>query len=145
MDNIKIKMKPTSQIKARLGFAVDGDVQQEFTHICRKRMDKYLPKRDGNLAKSVIEESDRVIHHTIYARYLYYGKVMTPSYPIKDKNGNIIRWVSPVKPKQVTGRNLKFSSEKNPLATSRWDKVMWSAEKSSVIKELQRYVKNRKR
>ena len=142
---MEIHMNPTSKIKARLGINPNGPVQKFFTNTCALRMDKYVPYREGNLAYATMYTTTDEVHYTApYAQYMYEGKVMGPNIPIKDANGNIVKWFSR-KPKYLTDRDIDYSqSRANPeheFAGPHWDKRMWSAEKDEVVKEVAEYVK----
>jgi hypothetical protein len=113
-----LKLKPTSQIKARLGIDPNGRVQKFFTATCAKHMDKYVPFDEGNLADYRLE-SNAVVYEQPYARYQYYGIREDGTHKINEAN-----------------RNRSF----HPLATSYWDKKMVSAEMQDVIKEVQDYI-----
>lgn len=138
----RVNMKPTSVIKARLGINPDGDVQKMFTHTCRVHMDKYVPMKDGDLPSKVNEGKNYVHYLSPYAHYMYEGRVMGPNVPIK-RDGIIVGWFSPIKPKYYTGEDIIYSTTKHPLASSHWDKKMWSAEKEQVIREVQNYMRSR--
>ena len=107
-------MQPTSVIKARLGIEPNGRVEKFFTNECAKAMDKYVPFDKGNLADYRIE-GNLVIYNQPYARYQYYGI---------SKKGN----------------KLVYHTDKHPLATSYWDKHMWTAEGQDIVKRVQKYV-----
>ena len=79
-----IKMKPTSQIKARLGIQPNGRVQKFFTNECVKAMDKYIPMREGNLRLIKDERSDSVTYESLYAKYQYYGMREDGSRPVRN-------------------------------------------------------------
>lgn len=110
-----MKMKPISTIKAELGIEPNGRVQRFFTDACAKHMDKYVPFDTGNLANYHIEGNNFIVYNQIYAHYQYKGI---------SKNGE----------------PLNYHRDKHPLANDYWDKRMWSAEKETVIKEVQDYV-----
>lgn len=122
-----VKLKPTSQIKARLGIQPNGRVQKFFTATCAKKMDKYVPMREGTLAETVIIDgeptrnvtADTITYTQNYAKYVYNGI-------------------------SKSGKPLNYSTDKHPLATHHWDKKMWSAEGRDVIKEVQDYVGGKK-
>lgn len=109
-----VKLKPTSQIKARLGIQPNGRVQKFFTNTCYKHMDKYVPMRDGNLRTIVDVEDDSITYETPYARYQYYG--------VREDGTHQIR------------------NYTTPGTGTYWDKRMVSAEMQDVIKEVQNYV-----
>jgi hypothetical protein len=109
---VAIKIKPTSEIKARLGLEPNGRVQKFFTNTCYKHMDKYVPYREGNLRTIVDIDADKITYESPYAKYQYYG--------ISKK-----------------GKPLKY---RTPGTGSYWDKKMVSAEIDDVVKEVQDYI-----
>ena len=140
--SFRVKMKPTSEIKARLGIDPNGRVQKFFTHTCRIHIDKYVPYSDGNLAETVREDTKHIRYLSPYAHYMYEGKVMGPNVPIKRKGTDeIVAWYSPIKPKYYTGAEIKYNKSMHPLAGPRWDKRMWSAEKEKVLKEVEEFIR----
>lgn len=143
---MKIKMQPTSVIKTRLGLEKGGPVHKFFTDTCYKHMDKYVPYRNGDLAKTVAYGVDgtSIIYLSPHAHYMYEGKVMGPNIPIKE-NGTVVGWFSPRgKRKHYTGKDINYvKSAGHEFAGPHWDKRMWSAEKDIVINEVNDYIKKR--
>lgn len=109
-----VKLKPTSEIKARLGLEPNGRVQKFFTNTCYKHMDKYVPQRDGNLRTIVDIQADSITYEQEYAKYQYYGMRKYGSHVVK-----------------------KYTT---PGTGPYWDKRMVSAEIEDVVKEVQEYV-----
>ena len=132
-----IKMKPVSQIEARLGIDPDGRASRAFAEICKAHMDKYVPKRNGFLRGSarIVNNTD-IWYNEQYAHYIYMGKkyVMdngksayySPTYGF---------WSKPGVPKHDSGEKLTIKD-----GFSKWDKHMWSAEKDECLKELRNYI-----
>ena len=140
--SFRVEMKPTQEIKARLGLDPDGKVQKFFTHTCRIHMDKYVPYNDGNLAERVWEEPKEIHYLSPYAHYMYEGEVYGPNVPIKRKGTDeIVAWFSPIKPKYKTGATINYNKSMHPLASPKWDKKMWSAEKEKVLKEVEEFIR----
>ena len=108
-------MLPTSTIKMQLGIEPNGLVQRYAVHRCRVHMDKYLPFDKGTLARTVTETPHSVIYNQEYAIIVYKG----------------LR----------NGKKIEIKPYKHPLATSYWDKEMWTAEGEQVIKEIQKFIK----
>lgn len=129
-NNVKLKLKPASQIEKRLGIDPGGDVQRFHTQNVLRRITKFMPYRTGNTIKITIAQTDInkpfIVTDTPYAKYLYYGKVM----------------VGPA-PKTVTNRDLVYTKTKNPQAGPFWDRALVAAEGSVLQRELQAYI-NRK-
>ena len=110
-----VKLKPTSEIKARLGIEPNGRVQKFFTNTCYKHMDKYVPQRDGNLRTNVDIQSDSITYESNYAHAQYVGFTKGP-----------------------------VKNYTTPGTGPYWDKRMVSAEMQDVVKEVQNYVGGKK-
>ena len=106
-----MKLNPISTIKANLGIEPNGRVQKFFTDTCAKHMDKYIPKDTGMLRTNINKTSDSITYESLYAHAQYVGYT----------KGEVQNYTTP-----GTG----------PY----WDKRMWSAEKDTVIEEVQKYV-----
>lgn len=113
-----VKIKPTSQIKARLGLEPNGRVQKFFTNSCYKHMDKYVPKDEGNLRINVDIQSASITYESPYARYQYIG--------MRDDGSRVVK------------------NYTTPGTGTYWDKRMVSAEIDDVVKEVQDYVGGKK-
>lgn len=113
-----VVMKPTSEIKARLGIEPNGRVQTFFTNTCYKHMDKYVPMSDleskGDLRTIVDIQSDSITYESPYARYQYYGVRADGTHKVKNYT--------------------------TPGTGPYWDKRMVSAEMRDVVKEVQDYI-----
>lgn len=109
-----VKMNPTSVIKAHLGIEPNGRVQKFFTQTVAKKMDKYVPMDEGHLRQYKIQ-GNLIIYDQPYANYQYEGI-------------------------SKSGKKLNYSTDKHPLATAHWDKVMWTAEGQDVVRQVQNYI-----
>ena len=105
-------------------------------------MDPYVPAENMVLAQNVrtyVDGGKGIVEYlSPYAHYQYAGEVYGPNYPIYDGN-TIVGWCSPPH-KTPTGRSLKHSKFRHPLATSEWDKAMMTARKGGLTKAYQRYL-----
>ena len=79
-----VSIKPTSVIKQRLGIDENGPVQSYFVSLCVKKMDKYIPKDEGNLRKIKDITNKYVIYESPYARYQYYGMREDGSHKVRN-------------------------------------------------------------
>lgn len=107
-----VKIKPTSQIKARLGIEPNGRVQKFFTNTCYKHMDKYVPKDLGNLRTIVDLQANSITYESPYAHVQYIGIIQ--------------------------GRPVQNYT--TPGTGSYWDKKMVSAEMKQIENEVQNYI-----
>ncbi|MBQ7798745.1 MAG: hypothetical protein IJ371_06460 [Clostridia bacterium] len=107
-----VKLKPTSQIKARLGIEPNGRVQKFFSNTCYKHINKYVPMDEGNLRINADVKADSITYESPYARYQYYGI-------------------------SKSGKPLNY---RTPGTGDYWDKRMVSAEMEQVVQEVQNYI-----
>ena len=107
-----VKLKPTSQIKARLEIEPNGRVQKFFSNTCYKHMNKYVPMDEGNLRINADVKADSITYESPYARYQYYGI-------------------------SKSGKPLNY---RTPGTGDYWDKRMVSAEMEQVVQEVQNYI-----
>ena len=109
-----VKLQPTSVIKARLGIEPNGRVQRYLTNTCYKRMDKYVPKDEGNLRTIVDIQPNSITYESPYARYQYYGIREDGTHQVQNYT--------------------------TPGTGPYWDKRMVSAEMQDVVREVQNYI-----
>jgi hypothetical protein len=140
LTSVKINLSPVSVIESKLGIQSGGPAHKHFTNECARHMDKYVPATSElNLASSVRTTTDKIIYPGPYAHYMYEGKVMGPNIPIIE-NGIIVGYWSKA-PKYYTGEDIQYNTSTHSLATSHWDKKMWSAEKDEIEDDLANYIK----
>lgn len=111
-------IKPTSTIIAYLGLEQNGPAHKFLTNTCYNHMDRYVPYSGDtgrlHLRENVSMMPDAIIYHMPYAHAQYVG--------------------------YTTGPVVNYTT---PNTGPYWDKKMWSAEGSEVIKEVQKYVDRR--
>lgn len=136
--SVKVDFEPTSTIEVKLGIEPNGRVQRYLQNQCYRYMDKYVPRQDGNLRKNVdLSNPGFIVYESPYAHYMYEGKVMAPSYPIK-KNGVVIGFYSPKgKRKHYTGEKIKY---KTPGTGDHWDEKMRNNDMTKLVESVQKYV-----
>lgn len=123
-----LKLKPNSVIKASLGIERGGKIHAFFTAECARYMDEFVPYDEGNLAGTVIKNGTitsnvkptYIVYSQPYAEYQYYGMRQDGTHVINPENRN---------------RN------KHPLATTYWDKHMWTAYSDEIVKNVQKKLK----
>ncbi|MBO5138676.1 MAG: hypothetical protein J6B89_03440 [Bacilli bacterium] len=139
----RVKMRPASVIKTRLGIQRGGPAHAFFTQSCYDHMTKFVPGgTKSHLNREVDLQVDKIIYQSPGARYLYHGKLMVD--PITGKgafyNESYGYWSRPAKygiKKILTNRDLIY---RTPGTGSYWDKLMWTSQKDEIIKEVQEYV-----
>lgn len=134
------------QILNKYNLQTGGKAQQVLDKSVIDWCLQYCPWETGSLAKSAYAAttigSGKVIYPGPYARYLYYGEVMGPNIPVfEDDTGIPTRYYSPPgRKKHLTGRQLQFSKDANPLAGSLWFERMKADHKADIIKEVKSVV-----
>lgn len=119
---MSFSINPTSVIVARLGLEPNGRIHKFFTNECARHMDKFVPFDTGTLAETVIQNGQptkNVTENTItyeqdYAKVVYYG----------------IR----------NGKEINIHTDKHAFATTYWDKAMWTANGSDIVKSVQEFM-----
>lgn len=111
-----MSLNPISKIKANLGIEPNGKVQKYFTERCYTYMDKFVPKDLGDLRENVDITSDSITYQSEYAYEQYKGI--------------------------VNGKEVKNYT--TPGTGPFWDKRMVSADMKDIVKEVQKYVEDKK-
>lgn len=106
-----LKLKPASVIVEQLGLGKNGKAQVYFTNLCYKKMDRYVPKDEGNLRKNVTIGANYIRYKSPYARYQYYG--------MRDDKTHVVE-------NYTTGGTGPY-----------WDKKMLTVERENIRKEMQ--------
>lgn len=126
-----VKINPTSEIKARLGLEPNGRVQRYFQNACYRYMDKYVPRRDGNLRKNVdLTDPNYIIYKSPYAHYMYEGKTMVDA-----ETGSA--WARKGTRKVYDGGTIQYHYAGTG---DHWDERMKSAEMDDLVKEVQNFI-----
>lgn len=110
-------MLPTATIKESIGINPNGPVQSYFTEACYRRMDKYVPMRNGDLRNDVTLTKNSITYEVPYATYQYFG--------------------------QREDGTHKVQNYTTPGTGPYWDKQMLSAERADLIKEVQKFAEGR--
>lgn len=110
-----VKLKPTSQIKKRLGINPNGRIQKAFTNSCRNHMDKYVPYSGDtgriHLRENVSLREDSITYESPYAHAQYVG--------------------------YTTGPVVNYTT---PGTGPYWDERMKSVEMDDIVKEMQKLI-----
>lgn len=130
--------KPVSQIAKEI---INSDVQLFLANECKRQMEPYVPAQNLILAQnvSVYTEDDRGIveYRSPYSHYQWEGELYVSSITGSP-------WASEGEHKVPAGKPLNQSRFRHPLATSHWEKAMWTAKGDAVTQAVQRYLGGRK-
>lgn len=137
-----LKMKPTSQIIARLGIEPNGPAQKFFCNECYRYMAPFVPGGiNSHLNQNVIiaKNGSSVTYLGPDAHYLFNGILyVDPKY---EKgaffNSDYGFWSRPGITKIPSERQLKYHA---PGTGAHWDKLMWTSKGEEVIANVQRFV-----
>lgn len=145
--NLKANCDQPSELLKKFHLEKGGLVQQTIDELVIKFSEKYCPMKTGTLAGSPNTASPpgggKVKYDTPYAHYLYYGVVYGPNFPIYDETGALVGWRSRKdQNKHPTGRELKYSTEKNPLAGSFWVARMKADRMKDIEEEANRVARS---
>ena len=140
---MSVQINSPKEVAERLGIDPKGSVLAFATSRVAYYMDEFVPMKSGNLKNNKWVYEDMITYHSVYAHYVFKGDVMGANIPIKNKNGDIVGWFSPKGvPKHYTGAKMVY----HPEGTQRgayWHEKMKSAYMSTIIKEVQDYMKLR--
>ena len=130
--------------KKHLGKVRDPRFWKYAAQSWQKQYVDYVPMKSGTLFQQTTITSGQnwgQIEHTVpYARYVYYGEVYGPNYPIFQA-GQIVGWYSPRgRAKHPTGRKMQYNRSLHPMATAEWDKAAEPQQRPKLIRELQAFV-----
>lgn len=141
---VKFKWNGSQSLLERAGLQKGGRVQKAVDAAVIKYCSAYTPYLTGALASSPYNVTEigsgEVVYPGPYARYLYYGEVMGPNIPIFEDNSKTpTGFYSPKgQKKQLTGKKLIYSTEKNPLAGPFWDRRMAADRLQDIIEEAEK-------
>lgn len=134
------KINSLNAIKSRLGIDLNGEATKFLVSTCRKHMDKYVPRRTGNLRRNVIETQNSIIYKSPYAHYLYKGEKYVD--PETGKSAFFSEdygyWSRKNVKKIPSGEQLNIRD-----GYPYWDKRMISAEINDVCKEVERHIRRK--
>lgn len=133
----------TADMLRRCNLETGGRVQKAIDKAVIDYNLQYVPMATGTLGRSAytatVIGSGRVVYPGPYARYMYYGEIMGPNIPVfEDDTGEPTRFFSkPGTKKHLTGRQLQYSKDLNPLAGSFWFERMKADHKQDILREAQ--------
>lgn len=135
-----MKLKPTSEIKARLGIEPNGRVQKFYTNTCYKYMSPNVPGgTKSHLNQSVSISSDSITYQSPDAHYHYIGKLyVDPKY----NKGAFFSsdygyWSRPGITKKATDRDLNYT-----VGGSQWVEKTKTLSMDKIIEETERYMRS---
>lgn len=95
----------------------------------------YVPMDSGVMDQTVEITPESVHYKSPYAHFQWNGKVFV------DKRGS--PWAPRSESKHETNRDLQYSHDKHPLATSHWEKAMMTAKGDVFCKDIEAYLRRK--
>lgn len=114
---IRLEMDSAHKILSKRKLGKGGEAQKKLLTEIRRATDPYVPKDTGHLKNTsrIVPSKGQLIYPGPYARYQYYGKVMTGRAP-----------------KKVTNKKLKYAGA--PMRGSHWATRAWAARGDAIVK-----------
>lgn len=141
--SVTVRMKNASVIKARLGIQKYGPAHKFFCNECYRYMSKYVPggtKSHINQSAGLHTDGSGITYYSPDAHYLWNGKLyVDPKY----KKGAFYSpdygyWSRPGITKLPTEKALNYHT---PGTGSHWEKLMWTSDGNTVVKNVEKYVR----
>lgn len=140
---ININVSVNRKLFKRAEALVDDITMLRVHNLFAKMCDPYVPMDEGVLAQTTEITPQYVRYTQPYAHYQYTGLVYGPNYPIV-QDGVIVGWYSPPgQPKHPTGAAINYNTEKHPLATKEWDKVMMRDKRDEFCEQVRQLLVRR--
>ena len=95
----------------------------------------YVPMDSGALDQTVDITPNYVHYKSPYAHFQWDGKVFV------DERGST--YAKRNTSKHATDRNLKYSPDKHPLATSHWERAAMKAQGGQLAEDIEQYIKRK--
>ena len=135
--NARLELDDLDDILARRGLQPGGKVQKVVDEAVLRYCAPKVPFDTGYLIRSAITASaigeGLIVYATPYARYLYYGEIYGPNFPIFE-GGELAGFRSPKgKKKHPTGRPLTYRGA--PERGAYWFERMKAEHKTDIIQE----------
>lgn len=135
--NARLELADLDDILARRGLQPGGKVQKVVDEAVLRYCAPKVPFDTGYLIRSAITASaigeGLIVYATPYARYLYYGEIYGPNFPIFE-GGELAGFRSPKgKKKHPTGRPLTYRGA--PERGAYWFERMKAEHKDDIVQE----------
>lgn len=95
----------------------------------------YVPMDSGALDQNVDITPDFVHYKSPYAHFQWEGKVF-----VDDRGSTYAKRSTS---KHSTNRNLRYATDKHPLATSHWERAMAAAKGDQLAEDIEAYIKRK--
>lgn len=134
---MKVTFKLVKLRNKKLTFRrIFGDGTMTYAHTrLHAYCSPYVPMDSGHLDQAVDITPEFVRYRSPYAHFQWAGKVFV------DDRGST--YALPSHSKHPTNKDLKYSEDYHPLATSHWEEAAMAAHKEDLIKDIEDYLKRK--
>lgn len=133
-------VKVNASLKDKLSNFVDDETRLFAQNTLYRYMAPYTPMITGMLRDNVEISKDGVRYLSPYARYLHNGQLMVSSV-----TGSA--WAKHDEPPKVLAdppKELRYSHDVSPLATSHWGQAAMDAKGDSIVSEIEEFIIKKK-
>lgn len=133
-------VKVNASLKDKLSNYVDDETRLFAQNTLYRYMAPYTPMRTGLLRDNVEITKDGIRYLSPYARYLYNGQLM-----VSAVTGSA--WAKHDEPPKVLAdpsKELRYSHDVSPLATSHWGQAAMDAKGDSIVAEIEEFIIKKK-
>lgn len=133
-------VKVNASLKDKLSNFVDDETRLFAQNTLYRYMAPYTPMRTGLLRDNVEITKDGIRYLSPYARYLYNGQLM-----VSAVTGSA--WAKHDEPPKVLAdppKELRYSHDVSPLATSHWGQAAMDAKGDSIVAEIEEFIIKKK-
>ena len=133
-------VKVNASLKDKLSNFVDNETRLFAQNTLYRYMAPYTPMITGMLRDNVEISKDGVRYLSPYARYLYNGQLM-----VSAVTGSA--WAKHDEPPKVLAdppKELRYSHDVSPLATSHWGQAAMDAKGDSIVAEIEEFIIKKK-
>ena len=134
-------VKVNASLKDKLSNFVDDETRLFAQNTLYRYMAPYTPMITGMLRDNVEISKDGVRYLSPYARYLYNGQLM-----VSAVTGSA--WAKHDEPPKVLAdpsKELRYSHDVSPLATSHWGQAAMDAKGDSIVAEIEEFIIKKKK
>ena len=119
---VTVDISLPQDIVNKLGVGPRGYVQDFLTRRIHSHMSRYIPWKTGNTYKNLtrVTSPSEILVNAKWARYIYNGI-------------------------SKSGKPLNYTKNPNPMAGSHWDVTLMKHEGEAIAREVETYVKWRKK
>ena len=130
-----MEIKWNKSPKEILGRIFDDETMTYVHTRLHAYMSPYVPMESGMMDQFVDITPECVHYKSPYAHFIWNGKVFV------DDRGST--WARRSESKHETSKDLHYSTDQHPLATSHWEQAMMAAKGDEFCKDIEDYLRRK--